>query len=544
MNFKKSIKINAFLAQIVFIIGGFTLVDSSIFAEEFPLSSLLSAEKQNVLDILKQYHSNEIKFEAPEMKTGIIVNSKRLKPLKSGDDLPLGVLLHKKIDPIGEWLISLGKEEKDPFPKNKGLVSGNSNNKVGQFEIKTELDESRIDKNSITVRVENDASEFSQQKKQSISKLLVDAALDDAALDVSPQLVDAALDISPQAEQSGGSDDLLEKLERSMSVSVVSGKQQGQVQEKKLVIQNVGGQIKINLKNISGRVGEKLLVQVLGFQDSLPSLFVRDPNLLEWSFKDKELNFRKDGKTEIFVLYKEQMTIVPVQAFGNSSLSPFEKLQMPKTLSSLQTLERHTILGKMNNPSEFVVKPFAANGKKSSIWHYKNQGESNPFYNSENSISYKKIRIQLIDERSLLPKKEIIPAKGVRFNIVGTEFFEVSNAKGMSSEIYVPEGARFLLKTVDKYGYYQPNIYEIDSQSEIEGNIVKIKLMQTTLFESLAEISGVVHNSRQHGSFCGHVVGESSNYLKGISVKIFGLDLNPVYFNSYGFSRGGNNIIK
>ena len=433
--------------------------------------------------------------------------------VRKGADYQLADLLAQEPVPYGAWLKSLGRMN---APSEQGIVIKVAAQEEGES-TQAQMDPSQ----KVLIRVQGEG-------KQTVTSQLLDVdhpAATDEQIEVYAQRDDNRA--FPTYKQDATSDFLssylsnIKDLNDSLALSPEAGA------GKLISIKLEDGNVSIEPNTIAGAVGDifEISIDRKELIDEA-KLVVRNQELLSWQPETMELKAEKKGRSEVILSLRDQMLFIPVeigtQEKDNLLLADLYPPAGMVGFNSLGVLsaKQFSLNGKMSeglNPkiSKHDILPFTPFEQEDGGWKIKQSIVRSPYFVDRMPVTYDKIRLQLIDEQSILEKKEIRPAAGVELKIIGTQYSEVSNAKGMGSFINVPHQSRFFVETSDTSHYYAPSIVEVHSQEEVSGEPIRIKLMQKSLLHHLRAIHGVVPSPFQ-ASLCGVAVGHDNKPLAGV----------------------------
>lgn len=163
--------------------------------------------------------------------------------------------------------------------------------------------------------------------------------------------------------------------------------------------------------------------------------------------------------------------------------------------------------------------------------------EAQRFAGDQQSLKYKNITVQIIDERSQPSAGRIYPAAGAEVRIIGTEFVGKTDAAGHLTIRDVPADARLTFLVDDPNDAVRPAISELSTGSEDDQSVKRIRVLRTFTFETFASIAGSVQ-AAGYGSLCMTVLDHHNGNTKPVAGIAVGLDVaaeGPFYFNDYGF---------
>lgn len=386
-----------------------------------------------------------------------------------------------------------------------------------------------------------------------------DDPFDDAALELSQQELIAAPSLLKESRELA----LRSQAKRQPgSVLIRVAGEEGEAAEASasplfLNLQWVAGKLQASAPHLQVPVGASVQVRLpLSPGSSTPQVFVRDQDCLTWEPETSSLQASKAGDTELLIYHQGQLAIVPISvsqglAAGETTEEDEPDLREPDPNDpDLQDLDAQDLGSETGLPTPEAapawtaepgpVQAFKALRSKTaaSVPYQTQEAQFNPFRSETAELSYKKVRFQVLDEQSDVSKKRIVPAKGVQVQILGTEFREYTDAKGLSPEVFVPANAHFFVSLGDAYGFYRPSLVEVDSEGETSRDgVISLRLMQKRIYQGLTAIAGRGQDE-QGASLCGRIFNAQGKLWSGISVRIFGSEESPLYFNRFGFVDG------
>jgi hypothetical protein len=280
------------------------------------------------------------------------------------------------------------------------------------------------------------------------------------------------------------------------------------------------------------------------------SIFVRDPSVITWNENNGTLTAHKAGKTEVFVVTPNRISIIETHIDSDSNAKTSVALasamnakqqnpgglELPTTLASLDGLDiaaSKKYLRASNGPlssdaQDLSVADDVAKLGRSAL------SAGSQFVRSKARASFESIRIKVVDDRSV-PGGPQYPASGVRVKIAGTEFSELTNHQGEIEVRDVPVGSRLLLDIADERGVIMPQVTEISSDRDgVSRSLAQTVQVRRFVSLDLAARSGGVVQDMGKSSFCGAVT-RGGNPGSGVRVSLDAKAMGPFYFNHLGF---------
>lgn len=311
-------------------------------------------------------------------------------------------------------------------------------------------------------------------------------------------------------------------------------------------------------------------------------IFVRDQAVLAWNQPSATLEAKKTGTSELYVVVGGAMRIVPVFV-GKTDSKGFE---LPDKLASIDGLmpqpnyesARFSGLDKQQPETpaanddeeseeysenaeivanaereiaEAIASEDAANGTNDQAAATAKEAttkgalslqdsaaeaartmaadaEEQVRYTREiNAVSYTKVSLQIVDERSRPEQGVIYPVIGAQVHIVGTEFVATSDGTGHVVLSDLPRASRFLVNVRHPNGDVRPTIAEVATPASGNLGVIRLKVMRHDSFDNFA---AMVRTSQRAdtASLC---VTIQAGYTASLDVAAEG----PAHFNQYGF---------
>ena len=274
------------------------------------------------------------------------------------------------------------------------------------------------------------------------------------------------------------------------------------------------------------------------------SIFVREPSVVAWDGVARTLTSKKAGETEIFVVSPGRISIIPLSVSGrpqkidNAVLkNSISAVQVSTGLATLDGLDRAAAAGPLaasfaqnqqqNTTAEFAIDRGVTELGSQSLT------ASGHIVRAKAKVSFDSIRLKLIDERSTV-QGQTFPVSGVRVKVAGTDFSELTDARGEVDIREIPTGSRILLEITDDRGYLMPQVTEINADRDGVARTIT-QPVRTRRFSSLDLIarSGAVVQDMRKSSFCG-TVHHGPNSQSDVSVALDVYANGPYYFNNLG----------
>lgn len=535
--FSKSL-IFEFLAGIMAMIS-FVSTDSA--AKEVSLDEILRLSPMPIHQLLERFSDEEVvKVNEVESRTS---RSREVKPVKFGKDYQISKLLELEPVTFGSWVRALGNPRPrldDPSLVEVALDQKAQNSQLlahGSQAIKVEQPD---ETNRVVIRVQKNQEPVETQmvdiEKPASPHEVLGLLGRNSDLDSANQKVDATSEFLSS---------YLTNIENENDVFKVESQRPNA--NKQIFVTVNKGSADVSPKSISGEIGDIFKVKIdIQEKQEYAKLFVRDRKILSWDRQKLELTALTSGTSEVFFSVGDQLIILPVDIHVNMQAKDLlSDLVVPEhnpgftSLSALSPskVALHGKLADNSSTNSADIVPFTPFEPENGGWKIKTRELVSPYQVDELSVVYDKVRLQLIDEQSVIEKKELKPAAGVELKILGTQYTELSDAKGMGSFINVPRGSRFFVQTSDASQYYAPSIVEVHSTGAKTSEPIRIQLMQNSLLHHLRSIHEIEANPF-HASLCGVALGQDQKPLAGVrAFANYDADygIEAIYFSELGF---------
>lgn len=274
------------------------------------------------------------------------------------------------------------------------------------------------------------------------------------------------------------------------------------------------------------------------------SVFVRDASIIEWSALDKTLTSKRSGDTEMFVVTPGRISIIPIKVAPatrekekDNALAGLTVAQIAPGLASLDGLDRAAAPGNLTAAFAQSQQPNipADLGVQERVTQLGAEGlaAAGQVVRAKAKVTFDSIRLKLVDERSQV-QGQYFPVSGIRVKVAGTDFSEITDARGEVEIRDVPTGSRLLVEITDDRGYVMPQVTEIASDRDGIARTIP-QAVRTRRFSSLdfiARSGGVVQDMRK-SSLC-TTVQDGSLAQADVNVALDVYANGPFYFNHLG----------
>jgi hypothetical protein len=277
------------------------------------------------------------------------------------------------------------------------------------------------------------------------------------------------------------------------------------------------------------------------------SVFVRDPAAIAWDEASKTLTSKKAGDTEMFVVTPGRISIIAVEVAGSLEIPSAKPIpaatatavNISPELASLDGLDKAASKGDLSASFASDGRQPAAGpvdlmvGEESTVIGEDGLTPVAQIVRAKAKAKFESIKLKVVDDRSLVSGYNF-PISGVRVKVAGTDFAELTDARGEIEVRDIPTGARILVEISDARGYIMPQVTEIVADRDgVSRSVVQtIRARRFSSMDLIARSGGVVQDMRK-ASFCG-TVHQGSQPSTDVKVALDALAIGPFYFNNLG----------
>ncbi len=247
-------------------------------------------------------------------------------------------------------------------------------------------------------------------------------------------------------------------------------------------------------------------------------LFTRDETKLHWDEDLGILTGLAPAVTEIFLVYKSDLKIIPVSILAQQADSQAQGLtETTRAAVSLTPAWRHLV-----SKTDKALEKALAEQRRYQLA-------------SRQESKARALIVQLVDERSKFDDDKIYPLKDLNVSIIGrSSVSEVSDARGMLAFDRVAPDSRFFIRVDDPLGRVPSHSYEIQTSELAEGEAIRRK---TLSYKSWFLYSKVFQFSQDASlsSFCLEAkTSDGYSGVSGLKASVSAEAMGPFYFNELG----------
>ncbi|MDQ3231636.1 MAG: hypothetical protein M3Q07_07430, partial [Pseudobdellovibrionaceae bacterium] len=204
-----------------------------------------------------------------------------------------------------------------------------------------------------------------------------------------------------------------------------------------LELVDVGNELRISPKTLQMSMQDDGITVVDKNLRGAPQIFLRNSKIVRWDAGRKKLDARDTGRTELYVTYRDQLYIVPIEVVGGAHRDPLlaqGPVSFQKLTSVMPMLEQpYASYGETPvTPAEAPQAPVDASERSRQpltlatsvaqvqATREKVAEQQSRFFYPDASPDYRTLDIQVLDERSSPENAEIFPVSNVSVRILGT----------------------------------------------------------------------------------------------------------------------------
>jgi hypothetical protein len=293
-----------------------------------------------------------------------------------------------------------------------------------------------------------------------------------------------------------------------------------------LQLVDVGNELRISPKKLQINMQDDGIVVIDKNLQGSPQIFLRNPNIVRWDVKKKTLEARDLGRTELFISYRDQLYIVPIEVRGGQHRDPllaetpgsFQKLTSVMPLMD-QPYASYSETSGQDSPQTIAVAQEKARPSltlATSVAQVQAtrervvQQQASFFYPDANP-NYRTVDIQVLDERSSPEMAEIFPVSGVSVRILGTNLKASTTREGHAKFGEIPEGSRFYVEIQDEEnGQIVPTVSEVALYRGSKDQVLRTRTMNYRSYSSYLNILDLAQDSSK-ASLCARVMSEDGS---------------------------------
>lgn len=278
-------------------------------------------------------------------------------------------------------------------------------------------------------------------------------------------------------------------------------------------------------------------------------IFLRNSKIVAWDAQIHRLKAQKGGHTELYISYRDQLYIVPVEVHTGTQRDPlmaeatasFQKLTsiMPLLEQPYASFDQRTHASE----SEVFQDKSAASHPPLTLASSAAEVDATQIHQEKQLARYfypdlipenKTIAIQVIDERSAPEQQLIYPVAGVTVRLLGTRLAAKTDAKGHALFGELPEGSRFFVQIEDEKGVIVPGVTELSLPLNATTQVLRVRTIHYRNFLAYLNIIDRAQDTSR-ASLCARAMSEDGRQpLEGVRVSLNVEADGAYYLGSFG----------
>lgn len=287
---------------------------------------------------------------------------------------------------------------------------------------------------------------------------------------------------------------------------------------------------------------ERVAVVFDGLEAS-PQIFLRDGSKIAWNKEERQFLAKDTGKTEIFIVYYDEMYILPVTISPKPRQDLISDTRSLEHLSSVLPLEQpayarfqggQDLASEGRHDLSIATASLDAQKTLDTV-----RTEQSRFIYDDSPKNYKDTAIQVMDIRSNPSEGRIYPMSGVTVQLLGTNAHSDTDSAGLARFGELPVNGRVWALLADKEGRIVPTAGELVISPK--GDVQRMRSMSYQTYVNYLNVFGT-NQDWSKGSICARALDpDGKKTLEGLSVQINDDRADgPYYFSSYGPQPGGD----
>ncbi len=325
-----------------------------------------------------------------------------------------------------------------------------------------------------------------------------------------------------------------------------------------LELVDVGDELRITPKTLQMAIQDDGITVIDKNLRGAPQIFLRSSKIVRWDAARKKLDARDTGRTELYVTYRDQLYIVPIEVSGGAHRDPLLASQGPASfqkLTSVLPLMEQPYASYGDAPAASLVAPetpadtpektrqpltLATSVAQVEATKERVAEQQTRFFYPDASPDYRTLDIQVLDERSSPENADIFPVSGVSVRILGTRLKTNTTADGHAKFGEIPEGSRFFVEVQDdKTGQIVPTVSEVALYRNGRDQVLRTRTMNYRSYSHYLSILDIAQDANK-SSLCARVMSEDGRQpLAGYQVALNVEADGPYYVSKLGWPQPG-----
>jgi hypothetical protein len=326
-----------------------------------------------------------------------------------------------------------------------------------------------------------------------------------------------------------------------------------------LELADVGHELRITPKTLQMSMqGDGITVVDKNLRGS-PQIFLRNSKIVRWDAARKKLDARDTGRTELYVTYRDQLYIVPIEVSGGAEhRDPLLVSEGPASfqkLTSILPLMEQPYASYGDAPAHPLAAPelpadrpeetrqpltLATSVAQVEATRERVSEQQARFFYPDANQDYRTLDIQVLDERSLPENAVIFPVSGVSVRVLGTRLKAKTSADGHAKFGEIPEGSRFFVEIQDENnGQIVPTISEVALYRNGRDQVLRTRTMNYRSYSHYLNILDIAQDAKK-ASLCARAMSEDGRQpLAGYQVALNVEADGPFYVSQLGWPQPG-----
>ncbi|WP_141736627.1 carboxypeptidase-like regulatory domain-containing protein [Oligoflexus tunisiensis] len=324
-----------------------------------------------------------------------------------------------------------------------------------------------------------------------------------------------------------------------------------------LELTDVGNELRITPKTLLMSVHDDGITVVDRNLRGSPQIFLRNSKIVRWDAARKKLDARDTGRTELYVTYRDQLYIVPIEVIGGAHRDPLLATAGPASfqkLTSIMPLLEQPYASYGETPASSLApevsderpepsrQPLTLATSVAQVEATRDRlsEQQSRFFYPDAHPDYRTLDIQVLDERSSPENAEIFPVSDVTVRIVGTRLKARTTADGHAKFGEIPAGSRFFVQVQDeKNGQIVPTISEVALYRNGRDQVLRARTMNYRSYSHYLNILDLAQDTNK-ASLCARVMSDDGRQpLAGYQVSMNVEADGPYYVSQLGWPQPG-----
>jgi hypothetical protein len=305
---------------------------------------------------------------------------------------------------------------------------------------------------------------------------------------------------------------------------------------------------RIDLEMIGSHLSYKVLPDSTALDNAeQPQIFMRDNSVATIDSRQNRFVAIQDGKTELYVVFKGNMVIVPVSVGQGGTPDEDERI---KSISGhvVAVAPKQQVAPVRGEPEEprlgteniyVAATPGGAytpsmSPSQAAMQRMKSEELMRGYHWQPSLSGTKRVTFQVIDERSVPESNQIFPVAGIHVQLVGAAYTAQTGVQGQVQFDGIPRGGRLLVKAISLDGSYLPSLLEVKTTPDAAEEKIFLRVLSERSFLLNSTVFDQTQRS-DSGSICGRLVPDKDTRLpvEGLQISLNAESSGAFYFNEF-----------